>query len=118
MPPIRQGFSLLPSPPAAKEKRPRTAEAFDLDRSVAYFSELLIEVKLVFSLLPRPLTAAIIASEMPAAMRPYSMAVAPDSSFTKRAIRFFIAVTPCEHVAGRTNCGLAGVLSTVTMKEP
>jgi hypothetical protein len=27
---------------------------------------------------------------MPAAMRPYSIAVAPDSSFTKRAIRFFI----------------------------
>src|SRR4029077_8887124 len=58
------------------------------------------------------------ASEMPAAMRPYSMAVAPDSSFTKRAIRFFIGVTPCVHVAGRTNCGLAGVLSTVTMASP
>jgi hypothetical protein len=27
---------------------------------------------------------------MPAAMRPYSMAVAPDSFFTKRTIRFFI----------------------------
>jgi hypothetical protein len=27
---------------------------------------------------------------MPAAMRPYSMAVAPDSSFTKRFTRFVI----------------------------
>ena len=56
----------------------------------AYFSEVLIELNLVFRLLPRPLTTAIMASEMPAAMRPYSMAVAPDWSFTKRAIRFFI----------------------------
>ena len=38
-------------------------------------------------------------------------------SFTKRAMRFFIGVTPCEHVADRTNCGLAGVLSTVTIAE-
>ena len=47
-------------------------------------------MNLVFKVLPRPLTAAIMASEMPAAIRPYSMAVAPDSFFTKRAIRFFI----------------------------
>src|SRR5258705_2394173 len=32
-----------------------------------------------------PLTAPMIASEIPAAIRPYSMAVAPDSSFRKRA---------------------------------
>src|SRR5580693_2471332 len=64
--------------------------------SVAYFSEELIEVNLVFRLEPRPLTTAMIASEMPAAISPYSMAVAPDSFFTKRAIRFFIDVTPCD----------------------
>lgn len=46
-----------------------------------YFSESLIEVNLVFRLVPRPLTTAMIASEMPAAISPYSMAVAPDSSF-------------------------------------
>jgi hypothetical protein len=34
------------------------------------------------------LTTAMIASEMPAAIRPYSMAVAPDSSFKKRAKKF------------------------------
>jgi hypothetical protein len=34
---------------------------------------------MVFRLLPRPLTAARIAIEMPDAMSPYSIAVAPDS---------------------------------------
>ena len=47
-------------------------------------------VNLVFSVVPRPLTTAMIATEMPAAMRPYSMAVAPESSFMKRTKRFFI----------------------------
>ncbi len=46
----------------------------------AYFSELLIEENLLLSLVPRPFTIAMIASEMPAAISPYSMAVAPDSS--------------------------------------
>src|ERR1700687_1445715 len=46
-------------------------------------------VKVVLSCVPRPLTTAMIATEMPAAMRPYSMAVAPDSSFTNFK-RFFI----------------------------
>ena len=45
-----------------------------------HFSEVLIELNMVFKLLPRPLTAARIAIEMPAAIRPYSIAVAPDSS--------------------------------------
>ena len=46
--------------------------------TLIYFNELLIELKFVLRVLPRPFTAAIIASEMPAAMRPYSIAVAPD----------------------------------------
>src|SRR3569832_316782 len=58
--------------------------------ALAYFSEALIELNLPFRVVPRPFTAAMIASEMPAAIRPYSMAVAPDSSFMKRARRFFI----------------------------
>ena len=45
-----------------------------------YFKELEIDVKLVFRVVPRPFTTAMIASEMPAAIKPYSMAVAPDSS--------------------------------------
>ena len=36
--------------------------------------------KFELSLLPRPFTAVMIAIAMPAAIRPYSMAVAPDSS--------------------------------------
>ena len=54
-----------------------------------YFNEVLIESNLVFRLLPRPLTTTMIAIEMPAAMRPYSMAVAPLSSERNLAnIRF------------------------------
>jgi hypothetical protein len=34
----------------------------------------------VLSVVPRPFTTLMIATEMPAAIRPYSMAVAPDSS--------------------------------------
>ena len=44
----------------------------------AHFNELLTEVNLSLRLLPKPLTTAIIASEIPAAIRPYSIAVAPD----------------------------------------
>ncbi|CCE07666.1 hypothetical protein BRAS3843_230067 [Bradyrhizobium sp. STM 3843] len=58
--------------------------------ATAYLSEVLIELNLLLRLEPRPFTAAMIASEIPAAIRPYSIAVAPDSSFTKRARRFFI----------------------------
>jgi hypothetical protein len=43
-----------------------------------YFNELLIEVNWVLRLLPRPFTTAIIASAIPAAIKPYSIAVAPD----------------------------------------
>jgi hypothetical protein len=46
--------------------------------AVAYFNELLMFENWVFKLLPNPLTAAMMASEMPAAIKPYSMAVAPD----------------------------------------
>ena len=48
--------------------------------SAAYFNELLIEENLLLSLVPSPFTIAMMASEMPAAISPYSMAVAPDSS--------------------------------------
>ena len=38
-------------------------------------------LNLVLRVLPIELTVAMITTEMPAAMRPYSIAVAPDSSF-------------------------------------
>lgn len=52
-----------------------------------YFSDEFTEVKLLFSVEPMPLTATTITMLMPAAIRQYSMAVAPDSSpknFEKR----------------------------------
>src|SRR4029078_4765173 len=75
-----------------KKKGPGVSGAFCKLKlaTLAYLSELLMLLNLVFRLLPRPLTTAMIASEMPAAIRPYSIAVAPDSSFTIRAIRFVI----------------------------
>src|SRR5262245_41647704 len=85
--------------------------------TLAYLSEPLIELNLAFRLVPMPLTTAMIASEMPAAIRPYSIAVAPDSSFTKRANRFFITQLHV-HVAVELYFGRAGVLSTVTMGSP
>jgi hypothetical protein len=58
-------------------------------KTKAYFSELFTKVNLSFRVLPRPLTTAIMASEMPAAIRPYSIAVAPDSSDKKlNKVRF------------------------------
>jgi len=44
------------------------------------------DVKVAFRLVPRPCTTAMIATEMPAAIKPYSMAVAPDLSFKNLAI--------------------------------
>lgn len=49
----------------------------------AYFSAVDIDPNVVFRCDPRPCTTEMIAHEMPAARRPYSMAVAPDSSFRK-----------------------------------
>src|ERR1700687_3142100 len=99
-PNVRRDLARLTSSPTAKSRRlveisdgsPHTCappeghhdgDAFWL--MLRYFSELLMSVNLVLRLEPRPLTTAMIASEMPAAIRPYSMAVAPDSSFKKRA---------------------------------
>jgi hypothetical protein len=46
----------------------------------AYFNCDEIEEKVVLSFVPRPFTTAMMAMEIPTAIRPYSMAVAPDSS--------------------------------------
>src|SRR4051812_39870765 len=81
---------------AKNGKGPGLPRAFAARQSApVYFSDVLIEVNLVFRLEPRPFTTVMIASEMPAAIRPYSMAVAPDWSFTKRAIRLFIGSSMC-----------------------
>jgi hypothetical protein len=56
----------------------------DYRPAVASWEDTLLNV--VFSCEPSELTTAIIATEMPAAIKPYSMAVAPDSSLTKLLI--------------------------------
>jgi hypothetical protein len=48
-----------------------------------------IELKVVFSFVPILETTAMIASETPAAISPYSIVVAPESSFRNRTRRFF-----------------------------
>src|SRR5215471_9086292 len=54
----------------------------------AYLNASWTKVELSFE--PSPCTTAMIATEMPAATRPYSTAVAPDSSCTKRFRRLII----------------------------
>ncbi len=51
-----------------------------------YWSWVML-AKVVFSWVPRPATTVIMATAMPAAMRPYSIAVAADWSFTNRKVR-------------------------------
>src|SRR3954453_15324141 len=77
---------------------PKTKETGRLARPVPngprngrYFSELLMVSKFVLSLLPRPFTAVMIAIAIPAAIQPYSMAVAPDSSLKNDLMTDFIA---------------------------
>ena len=50
---------------------------------VDYFNCVEMLVKLVLRVEPIEFTAAIITTEMPAAIRPYSIAVAPESSFKR-----------------------------------
>ena len=63
-----------------------------------YFSWVEIDLNLAFKLVPSPLRTVIIATEMPAAIRPYSMAVAPDSSFKKALHR---SCTVCSRIGGK-----------------
>ncbi|QQO12107.1 hypothetical protein JJB99_21720 [Bradyrhizobium diazoefficiens] len=49
------------------------------ERKWGYFSDELIEPNFLFGVEPRLLMMAMIASAIPAPIRPYSIAVAPDS---------------------------------------
>src|SRR6201996_4831925 len=55
-------------------------------RNNAYFSDELIDANLPFRVVPRPFTAAMMARAIPAAISPYSIAVAPLSFFKNREI--------------------------------
>jgi hypothetical protein len=57
-----------------------------------------------FSWPPSVFTVAMIATEMPAAIRPYSMAVAPESSRRKR-LRFRRLTRPLRHVGEHVAIG-------------
>jgi hypothetical protein len=52
-------------------------------RLAAYFNWVEIDENVLLSLVPRQLTTAMIAMEIPAAIKPNSIAVAPDSSLRK-----------------------------------
>src|SRR6185295_4310084 len=64
-------------------------EAVKASPERSYFNEVLMSLNLVFRFVPRPLTTAMIARAIPAAIRPYSIAVAPDSSDMNFAKSFF-----------------------------
>ena len=59
--------------------------------NISYFSELLSDANFELSLPPIPFTVEMIISEIPAAISPYSIAVAPDSS-ARNFFSIFIAV--------------------------
>ena len=75
--------------PGACARSLRTPWLFD------YFNEVLTEPKTELTLVPRPFTAAMIAIAIPAAMRPYSIAVAPDSSLKNVESIAFMGLLPC-----------------------
>jgi len=70
-------------------------------RGQNYFSEEFTEVNLVLSLVPRPLMTAMIARLMPAAISPYSIAVAPVSSARNARMSLFMM----EYCAGSIKSG-------------
>jgi hypothetical protein len=59
-----------------------------------YLSAVETLVNVVFKLEPTDATTVMIATEIPAAINPYSMAVAPDSSRMKRRNSVFMCSTP------------------------
>jgi hypothetical protein len=74
-----------------------TKTALDISRSPCrgigannYFSEVLTDVNMVLSVVPRPFTTAMMARLMPHAIKAYSIAVAADWSAKNRKNNFFI----------------------------
>ena len=65
-------------------------------QTVGGYAELIVEVtvlKVALICEPSPRAAAMMPTAIRAAMRPYSMAVAPDSSFTKRLTWFCMTLS-------------------------
>jgi hypothetical protein len=62
-------------------------------KAVDYFNDVLMAENFVLRVEPKPLTAAIVAGLRPAAIRPYSIAVASDSP-AKNFAGIFFTVPP------------------------
>jgi hypothetical protein len=73
----------------------------------SYLSWLEMLLNVLFSDVPIEFTAAMIAIEMPAAMRPYSMAVAAVSSFTNRRDKLYHWQTPPRYLVARADNNVA-----------
>ena len=85
--------SLIRSAPLPIRHRQCTCRALTRESKVGYLSAVWTVPKVVFRLVPRPFTTEMIATEIPAAMSPYSMAVAPDSSLTNRIRNLYIVIS-------------------------
>src|SRR5450631_4375606 len=72
-------------------------------RSAPYWSDDESVVKMLEIEVPTPLTAVRIAIAMPAAIKPYSTAVAADSCLMKRETRFFM-LAPDRHWLREPDC--------------
>jgi hypothetical protein len=66
-----------------EEGRPIEAALQNCRGALGYFNCVEMLLNLAFRLVPSPFTTAITATEIPAAIRPYSIAVAPDSHLVK-----------------------------------
>src|SRR5205085_8602136 len=93
-------------------------------QTVGGYAELIVEVMVLNVALicePSPRAAAMMPTAIRAAMRPYSMAVAPDSSFTKRMAWFCMTGSPklFGGLAGATPCdGDYGVILSKELRRP
>ena len=113
---------------AGLDHEKRKGQAFDTPgpdlppKWAGYFSEVEMLLKLVLSCVPTPCTAVMIAIAMPAAIRPYSMAVAPDSSLKNFEMSDFMAGSTsvwCAQNGGLPQflCGTYGMEPKVALTE-
>jgi len=93
-------YSIAVAPDSSDTKRSRKflieVSFLKLQRQ-NYFSEELTLVNVEVSLPPTDVTAPIIATEIRAAIKPYSIAVAPESSFIKRVKKRLIEASFNRH---------------------
>ncbi len=68
---------VLPNIEVSKQKAPAEDRGFTDTSLRTYFNALETDENVVFKFVPRASTVAMMATEIPAAIRPYSMAVAP-----------------------------------------